>query len=146
MVWIYRDRLQKQTHCQNTERFSFSTSTVGLSVYYSYANLRQVFYFTTAMQWPWNARKGIKTCHDKIFLPQSIRPSLLRLYLLPTPFLTSCDRAGGESDSSPFTVPGKAQCVYVCMLPHPPVIQHGKKTNKAAPAVSCAVLEPYLSK
>lgn len=61
--------------------------------------------------------KGIKTCYDKIFLPQSICPFLLYLYLLLTPLWLAMTGQAIKAKALPSRYQEKhGVCTFVCHL------------------------------
>lgn len=145
MVWIYRDSLQKQTHCQNTEFFPLCCC---------YCQVKYLLFFCQPKESPFllncnavtlKCEKGIKTCHDKIFLLQSIPPLLLCLYHLPTPFWLAMTGLFVKATALHSQWQEKlCVCMVVCCLTDQWFCM--KKNKVAAPAVSCAVLKPCHNK
>lgn len=141
LVWIYRDCLQNQTHCQNTECFFLCYSQVKCLDFVCQPKASTLLHNCNAVTL--KCKKGIKTWHDKIFVAQSSSPFLLSLSSLNT-FLTSYDRAGSESVSSPFTTPEKKKrstdCVY--LSPHRPVNQYEKQESSCSSSQLCCLKAP----
>lgn len=121
MVWIYRECLPKQTHCQNTECFFLPVATLWLRVYYSYANLRQVLYSTAEKQWPWNASRAAKLVTPKYsFYKASILSSSIFIFSQHLFWLAVTGLALKVTALHSQWQGKHSECMF-WMLPHPPV-------------------------